>query len=221
MASPTSNTDRLIDRLVAEASPVQRLVDPRRRAALWTAMALVCIAAGVTWFGVRADLAREMLVLPYVVRVALLAATMWLAVVAALRLSVPGADPRAWSRWWPLGLLGVAIGAVAVQTGLATLWGGGAGAPSYHWGCVLKLPIVGALPALAVVVLIRRATSLDPVWTAVLGLVAAGAAGSLAAEITCPVRLPMHVMLWHVLPVAAVAAIGGAVVWLVGRLRSR
>ena len=34
---------------------------------------------------------------------------MWLSVVAALRLAVPGADPRAWTRWWPLVLLGAAI----------------------------------------------------------------------------------------------------------------
>jgi hypothetical protein len=221
LASPTSNTDRLIDRLVAEASPVRRLIDPRRRAALWTALALACVAAGAAWFGVRGDLAREMTVLPYVARVTLLAATMWLAVVAALRLAVPGADPRAWTRWWPLALLGAATAAVVVEAVIAAVWGDGAGAPSYHWQCVRKIAIVGTVPAIAAMALIRRAVSLDPVWTVVLGLVAAGAAAALAAEITCPVRLPMHVMLWHVLPIAAVAAIGGGLVWLVVRLRSR
>ena len=90
MGSPTSNTDQLIERLVADASPVRRLVDPRRRAALWTAIALVCIGLGVAYFGVRRDIAGAMTFLPFLVRVALLAATMWLSVVAALRLAVPG-----------------------------------------------------------------------------------------------------------------------------------
>ena len=83
MGSPTSNTDQLIDRLVADASPVRRLVDPRRRAALWTAIALVCVGLGVAYFGVRRDIAGATTFLPFLVRVALLAATMWLSVVAA------------------------------------------------------------------------------------------------------------------------------------------
>ena len=58
-----------------------------------------------------------------------------------------------------------------------------------------------------------------PVWAALLGLVAAGAAGALTSELACPVRVPMHVMLWHVLPIAVYAAVGTAAVWLVIRLR--
>ncbi len=115
MGSPTSNTDRLIDRLVADASPVRRLVDPRRRAALWTAIALVCTGLGVAHFGVRRDIAGAMTFIPFLVRVGLLAATMWLSVVAALRLSVPGEDQRAWTRWWPLLLLGALISVMAAE----------------------------------------------------------------------------------------------------------
>ena len=115
MGSPTSNTDQLIDRLVADGSPVRRLVDPRRRAALWTAMALVCVGLGVAHFGVRRDIAGAVTFLPFLLRVALLAATMWLSVVAALRLAVPGADQRAWTRWWPLLLLGALIAVAAAE----------------------------------------------------------------------------------------------------------
>jgi hypothetical protein len=59
------------------------------------------------------------------------------------------------------------------------------------------------------------------VWTALLGLVASGAAGALTSEIAFPVRAPMHVMLWHVLPIAVYAGLGTAAVWLVVRLRRR
>ena len=75
------------------------------------------------------------------------------------------------------------------------------------------------MPALGAMVLIRRAAPLDPVWTALLGLVAAGAAGALTSELACPIRVPMHVMLWHVLPIAVYAALGTAAVWLVVKLR--
>jgi hypothetical protein len=218
LGSPTSNTDQLIDRLVAEVSPVRRLVDPRRRAALWTALALVCVALGVAHYGVRRDLGGAMSFLPFLLRVPLIAATMWLSVVTALRLAIPGADQRAWTRWWPLLLLGALV---AVSAAELTLFGavGDVGWSLRTWGCVRKLTFAGALPALGAIVLIRRAAPLDPVWTALLGLVASGAAGALTSELACPVRAPMHVMLWHVLPIAVYAALGTAAVWLVVRLR--
>jgi hypothetical protein len=218
LGSPTSNTDQLIDRLVADASPVRRLVDPRRRASLWTAIALVCIGLGVAHYGVRRDIAGAMPWLAVLVRVGLLVATMWLSVVAALRLAVPGEDQRAWTRWWPLLLLGALISVVAAELLLVSLVGE-MGSPLRAWACVRKLTFVGAVPALGAMVLIRRAAPLDPVWAALLGLVAAGAAGAVTSELACSIGAPMHVMLWHVLPIAVYAALGTAAVWLVVRIR--
>ena len=218
MGSPTSNTDQLIDRLVAEASPVRRLIDPRRRAALWTALALVCVGLGIAYFGISPDLPGAMTFLPFLVRIGLFAATMWLSVVAALQLSVPGANERAWTRWWPLLFLGALVAVTAAELMVVAI-AGDAGAPLRGWKCVRKLTYVGAIPALGAIVLIRRASPIDPVWAALLGLVAAGAAGALTSEIACPLRFPMHVMLWHVLPIAVYAAIGTGVVWLVARTR--
>ena len=220
MGSPTSNTDQLIERLVAEASAVRRLADPRRRAAIWAALALVCVALGVAHYGVRRDLGGAVSYVPFLLRVPLIAATMWLSVVTALRLSVPGADQRAWTRWWPLLLLGALVAVSVAELMLVGLVGEG-GSPLRTWGCVRKLTFVGAIPALGAVVLIRRAAPLDPVWTALLGLVASVAAGALTSELACPVRQPMHVMFWHVLPIAVYAVLGTAVVWLVVRLRRR
>jgi hypothetical protein len=219
LGSPTSNTDQLIDRLVAGASPVRRLVDPRRRAALWSAIALVCVGLGVAWFGVRRDIAGAMTFLPFLIRVGLLAATMWLSVVAALRLSIPGEGQRAWTRWWPLVLLGALVSVVAAELVVVSLVGE-MGSPLRAWTCVRKLTFVGVVPALGAMVLIRRAAPLDPVWAALLGLVAAGAAGALTSELACPIRVPMHVMLWHVLPIAVYATLGTAAVWLVVKLRA-
>jgi hypothetical protein len=143
---------------------------------------------------------------------------MWLSVVAALRLAVPGEGQRAWTRWWPLVLLGALISVVAAELVVVSLVGE-MGSPLRAWMCVRKLTFVGAVPALGAMVLIRRAAPLDPVWAALLGLVAAGAAGALTSELACPIRVPMHVMLWHVLPIAVYAAVGTAAVWLVVHLR--
>jgi hypothetical protein len=218
LGSPTSNTDRLIEQLVASASPVRRLVDPRRRAAVWTALALVCVALGVAHYGVRRDFADAMVFVPFLLRLPLIAATMWLSVVTALRLAVPGADQRAWTRWWPLVLLGALVAVSAAEVTLVALVGD-VGSPLRAWTCVRKLTFVGAIPAVGAIVLIRRAAPLDPVWTALLALVASGAAGALTSELACPVHAPMHVMLWHILPIAVYAALGTLAIWLVVRLR--
>jgi hypothetical protein len=57
-------------------------------------------------------------------------------------------------------------------------------------------------------VLIQRAAALEPRWTALLGVLAAGAAGALTSELACPIGAPMHIFLWHVLPVALSAGVG-------------
>ena len=217
MGSPTSNTDQLIDRLVSDASPVRRLIDPRRRAARWAAFALAIAAIGVVYWGLRRDLGEAFSAGPILVRLPLLAATMWLAAVAALRVSVPGAGARAWTRWWPLLLLGGLIAITAAEMFLA----GDTTSPLRGWACVRKMTFVGLVPAFGALVLVHRAAPLEPIWAGLLALVAAGAAGALTSELACPLGAPMHVLLWHVLPIAVYAALGAAAMWLVVKLRAR
>jgi hypothetical protein len=208
-------TDELIEHLVAEAKPVRRLADPSRRAVWWTAAALAATALGVGYFGVRRDISEVWRNPLVITRLALLAATLWLAVTTAFRLSVPGRELRAWARWWPLVALGalVSLSAAEVLTGAVT---GSMGSPLRGWMCVRKVAFVGTLPAVLAVVLIQRAAPLEPKWTALLGVLAAGAAGALTSEMACPIHAPIHIFLWHVLPVAVFAVLGaviGSLLW--------
>jgi hypothetical protein len=204
------NTDQLIDRLVSEVAPVRRLLNPTERAALWTAMALVAVALGVAWFGVRHDAATAWMEPGVISRVVLLASTMWLSIVAAFRLSVPGGETRAFARWWPLALLGV-LAAVSAAEVVAAWAVGDAGAPLRSWTCVRKVAFVGAVPAIVSVALISRGFAIEPRWTAMLGVLAAAAAGALTSELACPIHAPMHIFLWHITPVIASTAIGALV----------
>jgi hypothetical protein len=209
------NTDELISRLVADARPVRRVLDPTRRASLWVAASLVCVVLGVLHFGPRDDAADAWYATAVVLRIALLAATMWLAVVTAFRLSVPGFEGRVFSRWWPIIPLGILV---AMSSGelVAAAMTGSAGAPLFAWSCVRKVATVGTIPAALSILLIRRAAPLEPRWAALLGVLAAGAAGALTSELACPIRAPVHILLWHVMPVVASAAIGavaGILLW--------
>jgi hypothetical protein len=216
-------TEELIERLVADTAPEKPLLSPARRAVIWTVVAGICLALGVLHFGVRHDIVEASRSVPFLLRVGLLAATMWLAVVSAFRLSVPGHDERAWSRWWPLALLGVVVALVAAEVVVGAL-GDGVGRGLRGWGCLRKVAFVGAVPAVLAVVLIQRASAVEPRWAALLGVLAAGAAGALTPEIACPIKGPMHILLWHVLPVVAIAALGalvGLFLWSASARRAR
>jgi hypothetical protein len=201
------NTDRLIEQLVAELTPVRRLLDPTERAALWMALGLVSIAGGLAYFGVRRDIATIWLDPAFTTRLLLLAATMWLAVVTAFRMSVPGAEQRVFVRWWPVAGLGLALALVAADVAIAAM-AGPLGSPMRAAHCIQKVTFVGLVPALVAIVLVRRAWAAEPRWTLVLGMVASGVAGAITAELSCPVRAPLHILLWHLLPIVVVVAAG-------------
>jgi len=196
--------------LAREATPVSRRLSPAQRAALWSAVALLCVAIGLGHFGVRRDIADAWRSTDMMLRVFLLASIAWLAVMTAFRLSVPGQDSTAWSRLWPLTILLVliAVGSAEVFYAAAT---GDAGSPMRAWTCARKVAFTGAVPAVLAIVLILRAAPLEPAWAATLGVLAAGAAGALTSELACPIRTPMHILLWHILPVAVSAGVGLAV----------
>lgn len=203
-------TDELIERLVAEAQPVRPLAGPAQRAAWWTAAAIAVAGLGVLYFGPRRDVAEMWSSPMLLARLALLGVTLWLAVTTAFRLSVPGGEARAWARWWPLVALGavVALSTAEVLSGAVT---GAIGSPMRSWMCVRKVAFVGMLPAILAIALIQRAAPIEPRWAALLGMVAAGAAGAMTSEISCPIQAPLHVLLWHVLPVAVFGMVGAAV----------
>lgn len=200
-------TQELIDRLVADVEPVKPLLSPARRAVVWSVVAGICVILGVLYFGLRRDAAEAWYSTAVVLRLVLLAATAWLAVVTAFRLSVPGHDSRAWSRWWPLALVGVLVALVCAEVIVGVVMGD-TDSPLRAWRCVRKVAFVGAIPAVLAVVFIQRANALDPRWAALLGVLGAGAAGALTSELACPIHAPIHILLWHILPVAASAVIG-------------
>ena len=173
-------TDELIERLAADGAPVRRLAGPSRRALGWLAAALAAATLGVLYFGVRRDLSEAAVGTLLPARLALLGVTLGLAATTAFRLAVPSLEQRAWVRWWPLVALGalVSLSAAEVLTGALT---GSMGSPLRSWMCVRKVAFVGTLPAILAIVLIHRARPLEPRWTALLGVLAAGAAGALTS----------------------------------------
>ncbi len=126
---------------------------------------------------------------------------------AALTLAVPGRERGAATRWLP-------VAALALWTGIllqALFAAGGPWAqltaePAYL-ACLFKSVLVGAVPAIAMLAMVRQAAPIRLGWTAGLGALAAFGIGAAAAQVLCPIDRPAHLILWHLLPVVGLSGL--------------
>lgn len=208
-------TEELIQQLAAEAPPVRPIRPLAARLAGWTVVAAASFAIVLLLMGVRRELGDAADRADFAIETALLILTALSAAVGALVVSVPGAERRAAVRWLPV------IAGVAYVTWSAgeLVFAGATGAPAGRialgWHCIFKTASVAAVPAVALLVLVRRAAPLRAAWAGLLALLATAAVGVLGANVICPNDRPVHMLLWHVAPLMLFAAIGAALgMWL-------
>jgi hypothetical protein len=164
----------------------------------------------VWWLGARGDLVAVVWRPEFQVKSVLLLVTAISAAVGALLVSVPGAERSAAVRWLPVAVVTALLlwigGELWAAAAAGTVnWGIGAA-----WGCVAQILAVGLVPGAVLFVMVRRAAPLRGVWAGLLALVAMGAVGALGTSAICPSDRSMHVLVWHVLPLLAVGAVGAA-----------
>ncbi len=190
--------DELVHALVGDLAPVRRLRGATVRAAAWAALATGYVALGTCVLGPRPDLARVLRVPAYLAEAGALIAVAAAAAIAAFQRAVPGAE-RPLARGLACGALIAWIGAVALR------WSGMQWAPG--WTCVARLIALGGAPAIASIVMIRRAAPLERAWTTGLAILAAAALAMLGTQAVCARDAADHVLVWHVVPVVIAVAI--------------
>jgi hypothetical protein len=198
------DTQRLIDRLVAEAGPVRRLRTPTARLAPWLLLQ-AALAAAVLATVPRDTLARVHDGPRLLEAVLLAAAAVWLA-AAALRAAVPGRAPGAGAlavACVPWALASVLAAAEPAETGVSLDTFAGQGLP-----CTLYALALASLPGLFLFIAIRRGAPVRPAAAGALAAAAALVAAHLILRLACPVEGRLHVLCWHVVPVWAGAAAG-------------
>ena len=202
------DTESLIASLAGRAAPVRPLWPPARRFGLWAGLTAGLAVAGVWLLGARPDLGARLGAPAFVAAAGAPAATALAAGFVALMLAVPGAG-EGWRRWTPvalgLGWAALVIVPLAREPFVLALAVGG------PWSaCVLKVVAIGALPAIASCVLVRRGAPLRPRWAAGFAALAGMAAGAAAVPFACPNDLAAHVVLTHFLPVPLFALVSAA-----------
>lgn len=190
------DTNDLIRRLSATAAPIRRLPPPSVRTGCWLAMALPAVAVVVMMMSPRDDLASKLTESRFVIEQVAALLTAVSAALAAFCLIVPGQ-----SRWV------ATLPAVPLALWLGTLGDGclrywlqpSADGPQIYsdWICLPAIALVGVVPALAMVIMLRRGAPLAPRMTVALGALAAAALGNFGLRLFHTQDASLMVLVWQ------------------------
>jgi hypothetical protein len=205
----TTDTETLIRELADRTPPVQPLARPGVRAAAWLAIAVPAALLAVVMMTGRGDWVSRLL-MPRVISEEIFAlATGILAAIAAFASVVPGYDRRVlFLPLVPLALWLGGLGQGSVRDWLQ-LTSQGFSMQS-EWVCLPATILAGAVPAIAMAVMLRRGAPLTPRLSTLLGGLAAAGLGNLGVCVTHHAYGSVLVLVWHVSIVLLLTMIVGS-----------
>jgi len=202
------NTDEFIERLAADLRPVRPLRPPWLRAVVWLAIALSYVAA-VVWTKLMMSDASQMLSdARFLFEQAATLATAFTAAIAAFRSVIPGFDRRI--LLLPLVPLGLWLGSVGLGCMQDWLRLGADGLTLRpDWDCLPSATIIGIVPAIAMVIMLRKGAALHPRLTLASGALAVAAAGNFGLQFFHFRDASIMILAWHLGAAAVLSALGG------------
>ncbi len=201
-------TEYLIDRLAAEAVPVRPLPSPTLRVLTWLATAAPAVILAVVAMGPRSDLADRLGDGRYLLEQAAAAVTALSAAYAAFSAGIPG-RPR-WLLMLPSVPLAVWLGSLGQGCVAAWLQAGPEGMTlRADWLCLPAIAMTGAVPAVAMVVMVRRGAPLRPHATTTLAALATAALGNVGLRLFHSEDASLMVLVWQFGAVALLSAAAG------------
>lgn len=204
----TVDTDLLIDRLAASAMPVRRLAPAWCRAVGWLALGLPPLVAIVAIHGPVGGAGAAFADTRLLIEQAAALATAVTAAAAAFASTVPGAGRR--RLLLPLVPLGIWL--LALGKGCLDVWADGRFSLAADTDCLGPMALMATVPALAMVLMIRRGAPLVPRLTLFLGALATAAAVNFGLRFFHPGDATLTVLVWHM----GFAAVASAAATLAG-----
>ena len=205
----TTDTETLIRELAGQGSRVQPLARPWARAATWLGIAVPSALLVVVMMSVHGDWASRLLMPRVVSEEAFALATGILAAIAAFASVVPGYDRRVlFLPLVPLALWLGGLGQSSVRDWLQFTSQGFS--MRSEWVCLPSTVMAGAVPAIAMAVMLRRGAPLTPRLSALLGGLASAGLGNLGVCVTHHAHGNVLVLVWHVSIVVALTVVVGS-----------
>lgn len=204
------DTDQLIHKLAGQTVPVRRLPAPWRRAAIWLAISLPYVAVMTLThsMSMSVDLTHLLSDRQFVVEELAVLATAIAAVTAAFCSIVPGYDRRVLLLpLLPLGIWLFSLGQSCINDWLRS----GAQGLALHadWTCLPPASLIGIVPLLAIVAMLRRGAPLYPRITLALAALAVAALGNLGLRIYHVGDASIVLLVWHFGAVVVLSLIAG------------
>lgn len=202
------DTERLIQTLVDTATPVRPLPRPWVRTALWLAIAIPYIALVVYVMSPRVDLMAKLGETRYVSEQLAALATGIAAAIAAFASTIPGYSRK----FLLLPVLPLAAWLGVLGEGCVTTWmqsGPDGLTLRPDWFCFPAIVLVGAIPAVAMVAMLRRGAPLMPCTTVALGGLAAAGLGNFGLRLFHPQDASLMVLVWQFGSVFILATLAG------------
>ena len=205
--STATPTDRLIESLTGQLAPV-RALRMRDGLALILAAGALTIAVVLGWLGLRRELLAGEASAMFVIANGLILLLGLAAAVTVVRMGSPQVGNRHEGWKWALAMAGLLPLAAVVR--LALHW---QGLPQIVTGtqgpdCLLHALGLSLFTAAALVLWLRKGAPASPPLAGLLTGIAAGALGTFAYGLACPVETIYHLGVWHSLPVVLAAVAG-------------
>ncbi len=203
-------TDEFINLLAADLRPVRPLRPPWVRALVWLGIALLYVAAVVWGKLMMIDASQLTGDVRFLVEQTATLATALAAAIAAFCSVVPGFDRRVLLLpLLPLGLWLASVGHGCVQDWLRL----GAEGLTIHpdWDCLPSATIIGIIPVIVAVIMLRRGAPLHPRVTLALAALAVASVANFGLQFAHARDASIMVLTWHLGAAAILSAVGG---WL-------
>jgi hypothetical protein len=202
------DTGRLIRHLTEGSQPAPPLPRPWVRTAGWLALSALYVALVVLAMSPRSDLVEKMTEARFVVEQVATLGTGVAAAIAAFASTIPGHSRT--TLLLPVMPLAVWLGSLG--QGCIHSWiryGADGLSLRSDWVCFPTIALIGAVPAIAMALMLRRGAPLTPHLTAALGGLAAAGLGNFGLRFFHPEDASLMVLVWQFGTVFVLSALAG------------
>lgn len=203
-------TGNLIEQLAGSLGAAPPLPPPALRTGRWLLVSLLFVAVVVIMVAPRADLTDKLSEARFLIEQGAALLTGMTAAYAAFASTIPGVSRKV--ILLPLLPLGIWLGSLG--QGCLDTWvrSGPEGLTLQpDWLCFPAILLVGSLPAIAMVAMLRRGAPLSPRLSIALGGLAAAGLGDFGLRMFHPQDASVMVLVWQVGSVLVLAALAGCI----------
>ena len=201
-------TEELVKTLAANVAPVTPLPSPHIRMLIWLSISVAYAALVVMLVGLRPDISAKLTDPRFLVEVSAAFMVSMLAAAAAFCAECPGRP--LWERFVPVPAIALWLASLGGGCWQAWIQNGPAGltiVPDLL--CFPSIVLVGIVPGILILAMIRRGAPIAPITTMALAMLAVGAFGAATLRLFHTQDASIMVLVWQFGSVAMLAALGG------------